>query len=324
MQYIIGIIIILILLFFIGKHFIKIHTINKEIENANIELQNKNDFLKKETEKKYFELEKLDEKEQHYREKIRNVEEQYQSCVKHYAQRCSDQEDLSRESFSHYFDNLQNSYEEADKNFDKKIEVLNNKYKELEKEIDLKIKESQEDLRKIQATRAAAIQAQLKEKEIKENKNFYCLTIDETDKADIYRLTEIKKTLNKPRVLSMLIWSTWFQKPLKTLSNNVLGTTNDVSGIYKITNMVTEECYIGQSCAIARRWSEHAKCGLGIDTPANNKLYKAMQEYGLWNFSWELLEKCPAEQLNEKEKFYIELYQAYDYGYNSNTGVSKK
>ena len=57
MQYIIGIIIILILLFFIGKHFIKIHTINKEIENANIELQNKNDFLKKETGHKPSDLE---------------------------------------------------------------------------------------------------------------------------------------------------------------------------------------------------------------------------------------------------------------------------
>ena len=38
-----------------------------------------------------------------------------------------------------------------------------------------------------------------------------------------------------------------------------------------------------------------------------------MQKYGLENFTFEVLEKCPASELNEKEKFYIELYQADKY-----------
>ena len=29
-------------------------------------------------------------------------------------------------------------------------------------------------------------------------------------------------------------------------------------------------------------------------------------------------------ELNEKEKYYIEIYQAYEFGYNSNKGNSKK
>jgi hypothetical protein len=62
---------------------------------------------------------------------------------------------------------------------------------------------------------------------------------------------------------------------------------------------------------------------LGIDTPANNKLYKAMQEDGLWNFSWELLEACSRDLLNEKEAFYIDLYDSCAYGYNSNNGIKK-
>ena len=89
----------------------------------------------------------------------------------------------------------------------------------------------------------------------------------------------------------------------------------------KITNIETDECYVGQAVDICSRWSEHAKCGLGIDTPAGNKLYQAMQQYNLWNFSWEILEKCPKEQLNQKERFYIELYQSCDLGYNSNKGI---
>ena len=44
-----------------------------------------------------------------------------------------------------------------------------------------------------------------------------------------------------------------------------------------------------------------------------------MQENGLENFSFELLEECLPEELNEKEKFYINLYQTNDFGYNSNS-----
>lgn len=62
---------------------------------------------------------------------------------------------------------------------------------------------------------------------------------------------------------------------------------------------------------------------MGIDTPANNKLYKAMQEYGLNKFSFELIEKCDRDLLNEKEKYYIELYDSCNYGYNSTIGVKR-
>lgn len=41
-----------------------------------------------------------------------------------------------------------------------------------------------------------------------------------------------------------------------------------------------------------------------------------MQEYGLQSFSWELLEKCDRAELNEKERYYIDLYDSVNYGYN--------
>ncbi|MGN0992835.1 MAG: GIY-YIG nuclease family protein [Bacilli bacterium] len=61
------------------------------------------------------------------------------------------------------------------------------------------------------------------------------------------------------------------------LCNNVLGTKT-ICGIYKITNQITKECYIGQSVDIAKRFKDHAKCGLDIDRPQGNKLYQAMLE----------------------------------------------
>lgn len=65
------------------------------------------------------------------------------------------------------------------------------------------------------------------------------------------------------------------------------------------------------------------KCGLGIDTPANNKLYQAMKKEGIYNFTFELLEECSSESLNEKEAYYIDLYKSKDFGYNSSIGIKK-
>ena len=229
------------------------------------------------------------------------------------------QQETSSNAFKNYCDILEKKYKEVEEEHDMEIEALNTAYSNLQLKLLREADEVRSDLDKIKATRTAAIEAARREKDIENNLTFYCLDISDADKRDIAKLEALKPSLNKPRVLSMLIWQTWFQKPLKALSANVVGAT-DVTGIYKITNIKTKECYIGQAMHIKERWAEHAKCGLGIDTPAGNKLYKAIQEFGLWNFSFEVLEECPREQLNEKEKYYIDLYSSYDYGYNSTRG----
>ena len=229
------------------------------------------------------------------------------------------QQEMSSNAFKNYCDILEKKYKEVEEEHDMEIEALNTAYSNLQLKLLREADEVRSDLDKIKATRAAAIEAARREKDIESNLTFYCLDISDADKRDIAKLEALKPSLNKPRVLSMLIWQTWFQKPLKALSANVVGAT-DATGIYKITNIKTKECYIGQAMHIKERWAEHAKCGLGIDTPAGNKLYKAIQEFGLWNFSFEVLEVCPQNQLNEKEKYYIDLYSSYDYGYNSTRG----
>ena len=229
------------------------------------------------------------------------------------------QQEMSSNAFKNYCDILEKKYKEVEEEHDMEIEALNTAYSNLQLKLLREADEVRSDLDKIKATRAAAIEAARREKDIENNLTFYCLDISDADKIDIAKLEALKPSLNKPRVLSMLIWQTWFQKPLKALSANVVGAT-DATGIYKITNIKTKECYIGQAIHIKDRWVEHVKCGLGIDTPAGNKLYKAIQEFGLWNFSFEVLEVCPQNQLNEKEKYYIDLYSSYDYGYNSTRG----
>jgi len=45
-----------------------------------------------------------------------------------------------------------------------------------------------------------------------------------------------------------------------------------------------------------------------------------MQEDGLENFTFELLEECSREDLDAKERYFIQLYQAKEFGFNGNEG----
>jgi len=92
----------------------------------------------------------------------------------------------------------------------------------------------------------------------------------------------------------MLIWQTYFQ-PIAKKQFPIILQDKTKMGVYKITNIKTDESYIGQSVDIYKRWSDHCKAGLGIDTPVGNKLYKAMLEQGLENFTFELLCECSKE-----------------------------
>lgn len=217
---------------------------------------------------------------------------------------------------------LDNNYNQKEDEYNILIEKLQNSYEKEQDKYLLGIEKIKQELDDIKKTRAAAQEALRKEQEIKADLSFYCVMPKEEELDDIAALERIKPKLHQPRILCMLIWSTYFQKPMTALCNQVLGV-NEITGIYKITNQETNQCYIGQAVDVAKRWKDHAKCGLGIDTPANNKLYKAIAEYGLQHFSFELLEKCSKDQLDDKERFYIELYQSYEFGYNSNTGIKK-
>lgn len=87
-------------------------------------------------------------------------------------------------------------------------------------------------------------------------------------------------------------------------------------GIYKITNAITNLSYIGQSIHIEQRWREH-KTRYKTE---NTKFYKAIQIYGIENFIFEVLEECTAEELDEKEKYWINKFNSFQNGYNSNQG----
>lgn len=197
---------------------------------------------------------------------------------------------------------------------------LDEKYTQDSQEYIIKIDELKQNLESLKKQKAASIEALQREQAIQEQKDLYRLVLSNQDKQDIEFLRSIQFRISKPRLVSMLIWQNYVQPIAKKKLPLILGSEN-VCGIYKITNIKNQMCYIGQAKDMRKRLNEHLKKGLGIDTPQGNKLYQAMLEDGIDSFTFELLEECSEEELNSKERYYIELYNSIDYGYNSQSGV---
>lgn len=106
------------------------------------------------------------------------------------------------------------------------------------------------ELEKIRATKAAAMEAQLREEEIKNKATFYTLQLNDADKRDVAYLQSIEYNLREPRPLRMLIWSTFYRDKVNDLAARVgaLGA----SGIYKLTHIDSGISYIGQAVNVGR------------------------------------------------------------------------
>lgn len=307
----------IILFIYKTKNSIKEDIITKQ---KNSKIQNENISLEQDKLKLTYEIKDLNTKKETISKELDKASDFLSTISDDISNQRKGMEEEAKKAFDRYCEILDQNYTQKELEYDNLIKILEQAYDNRQDELKEQSETILKELEKLRSAREATIAAQIKEQEIKEKLDFYKLNPSLADLNDIEILNTIKPKLSKPRILSMLIWSTYFQKEMTNLCNNILGTKT-ITGIYKITNQQTNKCYIGQSVDVSKRWKDHAKCGLDIDTPAGNKLYKDMLDIGIWNFSWELLEKCSKEELNERERYYIELYQSKDYGYNTTKGV---
>lgn len=78
-----------------------------------------------------------------------------------------------------------------------------------------------------------------------------------------------------------------------------------ICGIYKITNTITGDFYIGSSKDVKHRWASH-KCQSMWNKYPNSPLYLDMQKYGTDKFEFEILAEVEPCSLKEKEQEFIE------------------
>lgn len=94
-----------------------------------------------------------------------------------------------------------------------------------------------------------------------------------------------------------------------------------MTGIYKIENKINGKVYIGQSVNIETRWKDERKRAFNQNAHEYEyPLSRAFRKYGLENFSFEVIEECLKNELNDKEKYWIEQYNSFIDGYNQTLG----
>lgn len=175
---------------------------------------------------------------------------------------------------------------------------------------DLKIQ-----MAKLTSEVSAAVAAAKRAQEMKDQASFYKLNLPAADLEEIKVLRSIENRLRNKEPLNKVIWKCYYEKPTTDLIGRVIGSGIH-TGIYKITNLENQRSYIGQSTNLGERWKQHIKRGIGADPPTRNKLYPAMLENGVENFSFEVIEECATSDLDEREQYWQGYFGSKEFGYS--------
>lgn len=90
--------------------------------------------------------------------------------------------------------------------------------------------------------------------------------------------------------------------------------------IYLITNDVNSKVYVGQTIqTLNKRFNGHC-CYSKSDRSINMYIKRAIHKYGRDKFHIQLIEECPVNILDEREKYWINFYNSYNTGYNLTLG----
>ena len=227
--------------------------------------------------------------------------------------------ELANERMSAAAEKLSAEYEEARKKAEQEyIELMGCQSATLAKELNATnaaIKNAELQLADLAAKVSAAVAAAKRQEEMETAQDFYRLNLPDIDIEEIIKLREVTVLLRDSEPLNKVIWKVYYEKPYTDLIGRVVGAGVH-TGIYKITNIKSQKCYVGQAADIASRWKQHIKRGIGAEAPTRNKLYPAMLEHGVENFTFEIVEECSRAQLNEREDYWQDYFGAKEFGYS--------
>ena len=237
------------------------------------------------------------------------TDEIYQKSYDLMQERMSQSAEIAGEKYQKAEEKMKQEYldllEENERNLSELCSKVSEKYAELN---DLKNKAS------------AAIAADKRRILEEDEKNFYKIKISEDEMWDIGILRKVVKELKcDPLPVNKVIWEVYYKKPTMDLLGRLTPTGETHCGIYKITNIHTGQCYIGQSVDLRNRLRDHIKAGLGIGS-SNNRFYSEMKSIGPESFMYEIVEECDRSKLNERERYWINFYNSTDWGFNSTVG----
>lgn len=199
------------------------------------------------------------------------------------------------------------------------VEAFKKQYEETVAHFMEQYNQMADNVRAMRAINDAAVLAAKRAEEMKTAKDFYRIQLDDIDIEEIKALRSIEHLLRDKEPLNKVIWKCYYEKPTTDLIGRVIGGGIH-TGIYKITEIETGKCYVGQAANLADRWKQHIKRGVGADAPTRNKLYPAMIAAGPENFTFEVIEECSRALLDEREKYWTDYFKAQEFGFSIRKG----
>lgn len=279
-----------------------VQTLDDDIKKENIQLQVINNNL----------LEKQDD----LLSSISKLKEQAEKSADEFLQLANA---AAESQFELNLTKLSQKYKEAEKNYEKSyLALLETQAKDFSNWFTEKNQEIQKldtTLQNMRSLAQAAVEANKRAAEMADQVNFYRIQVPAADLEEIQKLKNVLPYLRDKEALNKVIWKIYYEKPTSDLIGRVVGA-NIRTGIYKITNVNNGMCYIGQAVDIASRWKQHIKRGVGAESQTNNKLYPALLEHGVENFTFEIIEECERELLNERELYWQSYFGAKEFGYS--------
>lgn len=243
------------------------------------------------------------------------VESYRASAVKAGEQYYNQEMELAKERVKNSLQDVEKNYKEGEEECKAEYETV---IQELLERASQAMQTSQDallNLADIQSKVSSAVEA-LKRAELERTqKDFYRLNLTDIDIEEISKIRSIEPYLRDKEPLNKVIWKVYYEKPYTDLVGRVVGSKVK-TGIYKITNIENGMCYVGQAVNIAERWKQHIKRGVGAEQPTRNKLYPAMLAIGVENFTFEIVEECPATKLNDREDYWQDFFKAKEFGYS--------
>lgn len=195
------------------------------------------------------------------------------------------------------------------------VEAFQRQYEETVAHFMEQYRQMADNVSAMRAINDAAVLAAKRAEEMKTAKDFYRIQLNDIDVEEIKALRSIEHLLRDKEPLNKVIWKCYYEKPTTDLIGRVIGGGIH-TGIYKITEIETGKCYVGQAANLADRWKQHIKRGVGADAPTRNKLYPAMIAAGPENFTFEVIEECTRALLDEREDYWQDYFKAKEFGYS--------
>lgn len=214
----------------LDKNIIKQNEINKEIF----------DNLQQE-------INILNNKKEEIKNSIKDLQEQAEESVKSLYEKSYE---LASTQLEHSVEKMSNKYQQAQKEAEEEyLNTLTECLKDFTFEIENKQKELnkiENQLKDIQSKVDNAVEAAKRAEELRQEKDFYKLQLSDIDIQEIEKLREVAPYLRDSEPLNKVIWKVYYEKPYSDLIGRIIGN-NVYSGIYKITNIENEMCYVGQA-----------------------------------------------------------------------------